>query len=120
MTKEPESIIPIGTKAIERGHPFREYTVIDHLRTYNNAGELVEFYYVTEHEFMGQMLTDKGKPHFSIQMDIAEHDATMKRKEKSESREKKTASEKKFERAKSIRDLSRKTGLSVNVLQRVI
>lgn len=120
MTKEPENIIPIGTKAIERGYPFREYTVIDHLRTYNNAGALVEFLYVTAHEFMGQTVEDKGVPHFSIQMDIAEHDATMKRKEKSESREKKTASEKKFERAKSIRDLSRKTGLSVNVLQRVI
>ena len=120
MTKEPENIIPIGTKAIERGCPFGEYVVTDHLRTYNSTGELVEFCYVTSHEFMGQTLENRGVPHYSIQMDIAAHETTLRRKEKYDSRDKKTAQEKRFARAKSIRDLSKKTGLSVNVLQRMV
>lgn len=120
MTQEPENIIPIGTKVIERGYPFQEYTVTDYLRTYNNAGELVEFLYVTAHNFMGQTVENRGVPHCSIQMDIAARETTLRRKEKSESRGGKTAQEKRFERAKSIRDMSKKTGLSVNVLQRIV
>jgi len=49
--------MPMGLK-----HPKLE-TIVDVLRTYNSNNELVELYYVTEHDFFGQkvrrgMVTD--------------------------------------------------------------
>lgn len=53
------STIEIGTqfKRVGRKCPKIE-TVVDVLRTYNSAGELVDVKYVAEHEFMGQTVKD--------------------------------------------------------------
>jgi hypothetical protein len=51
---------PIGTKYIQRyrgGHT-KECTVVDILRTYNSACELVKIRYVSTHPFMGQLVYD--------------------------------------------------------------
>lgn len=49
---------PIGTKYQTRGKVKRICTVVDILKTYNAAGELVKVRYVSEHEFCGQMVRD--------------------------------------------------------------
>lgn len=48
----------IGTKYRTRGKYGRDCVVIDVLRTYNSADELVKLRYVSTHEFCGQTLTD--------------------------------------------------------------
>jgi hypothetical protein len=53
-----EQRFPIGTEFYTRGKVPRLCKVIDVLRTYNMAGELVSLRYVAVHEFMGQTLTD--------------------------------------------------------------
>lgn len=52
---------PIGTQFRESRHNghARICTVIDILRTYNNAGVLVRTRYVATHEFAGQIVTDQ-------------------------------------------------------------
>lgn len=50
---------PIGTQFKSRGKFPRTCTVIDILKTYNHAGELVEIQYVATHDFMGQSIKDK-------------------------------------------------------------
>lgn len=37
----------------------RVHTIVDFLRTYNNAGELVKTCYETEHEFLGQTIRNR-------------------------------------------------------------
>lgn len=49
----------IGTKFNTRGKNPRLCTVVDILRTYNNADELVEIRYLATHEFCGQTITEK-------------------------------------------------------------
>ncbi len=41
-----------------RKHP-KLCTVVDVLKTYNKAGELVKTRYVSEHEFLGQTVIDR-------------------------------------------------------------
>ena len=52
---------PIGTKFTRRLSPKRTdvCTVVDILRTYNSANELVNLRYVATHEFLGQLVTDR-------------------------------------------------------------
>ena len=52
------AIYPIGTKYTPIGKVKRECTIIDILKTYNNAGELVKIRYIATHDFMGQTVTD--------------------------------------------------------------
>lgn len=68
-----EQRFPIGTQFRTRGKAPRLCTVVDVLKTYNAAGELVRLCYVATHEFMGQTLTDsdvvdatiaRGEPHW--------------------------------------------------------
>lgn len=53
-----EQRYPIGTKFYSRSKDPRVCTVVDVLRTYNAAGELVKLRYVATHQFMGQTITD--------------------------------------------------------------
>lgn len=63
---------PIGTRFKTRGKHPRLCTVVDILKTYNSAGELVEVRYLTTHECLGQIVTDRvvrttiamGQPEF--------------------------------------------------------
>lgn len=49
----------IGTRFVPRGRKEKvEFTVIDILRTYNNAGELVRTRYVATRQLLGQTVTD--------------------------------------------------------------
>lgn len=54
----PDARFAIGTKFKPVGRNSQLCTVIDILRTYNSAGELVKVRYVAEHEFCGQMVRD--------------------------------------------------------------
>jgi hypothetical protein len=49
----------IGTRFKTRGKHPRICTVTDILRTYNSKGELVAIRYVAEHEFCGQVVTER-------------------------------------------------------------
>lgn len=51
--------ITIGTKYQNRGKRKDICTVIDILKTYNNAGDLVQTRYVAEHTFMGQQVIER-------------------------------------------------------------
>ena len=53
-----EQRFTIGTKYKTRGKAPRICTVVDVLRTYNSAGELVKLRYVSQHDFCGQVVTD--------------------------------------------------------------
>lgn len=61
---------PIGTKFKTRGKAPRLCTVIDILRTYNHAGELVSIRYVATHDFLGQKVIDLDVPETTISMGI--------------------------------------------------
>jgi hypothetical protein len=49
---------PIGTQYLSSGKRKDVCTVIDILKTYNSAGELVKIRYVATHLFMGQLVAD--------------------------------------------------------------
>ena len=65
----------IGTEYTTRGKHPRECVVVDVLRTYNSANELVEVRYLTAHTFMGQTVTERvcettiamGNPQYSAE-----------------------------------------------------
>lgn len=57
----------IGTKYKTRGKHPKICTVVDVLKTYNGAGELVKLRYVSEHDFCGQMVTDSDVVIVTIQ-----------------------------------------------------
>jgi hypothetical protein len=48
----------IGVVYKTRGKHPKICTVVDRLETYNTKGELVKTRYVSEHEFLGQTVTD--------------------------------------------------------------
>lgn len=56
----------IGTKYKTSGKHPKLCTVVDVLRTYNSAGDLVKLRYVSEHEFLGQTVTDYDVPDAAI------------------------------------------------------
>lgn len=49
---------PIGTKFKTRGKHPKECVVVDYLTTTNLAGDVVKQRYVTQHSFLGQIVTD--------------------------------------------------------------
>ena len=57
MTEQPTARFAIGQRFKTRGKAPRECIVVDILRTYNTAGELVRLRYLTQHEFLGQTIT---------------------------------------------------------------
>lgn len=61
----------IGQKFSTRGKHPKLCVVVDILRTYNSAGELVKLSYVTKHSFMGQIITDHDVPETTIAMGLA-------------------------------------------------
>lgn len=63
-------MIEIGTKYQTRGKRRDICTVIDILKTYNNAGELVQTRYVSEHTFMGQRVVDRDVVATTIKMGL--------------------------------------------------
>jgi hypothetical protein len=57
MTTEPR--FPIGTRYLPVGKKHTtDRTVIDILKTYNAAGELVRVEYVGSYQFLGQVMTE--------------------------------------------------------------
>lgn len=54
----PDARFSVGTVFQSSGRHPRLCTVIDILRTYNSAGQLVKVRYVAEHEVCGQMVRD--------------------------------------------------------------
>ena len=54
-----DTIYKIGTKYKTSGKNSKECTVIDILKTYNSKNELVSIRYVSEHDFLGQRVTNK-------------------------------------------------------------
>lgn len=68
---QPSAIYPIGFKyTVKRPKFTREYEVIDYRRTYNNAGQLVEFRYVTSHDLLGQKVINRDVVHTTITMAV--------------------------------------------------
>ncbi len=63
---------PIGTKFKTRQKNPRLCEVIDILRTYNQANELVSIRYVAVHTFMGQKVTDRDVVETTIAMGLVE------------------------------------------------
>lgn len=57
---------PVGTEFVTRGKCPRQCRVVDVLRTYNLAGELVKTRYVATHKFCGQTVTDNDVPETTI------------------------------------------------------
>lgn len=62
----------IGQQFKTRGKHPRLCTVIDILKTYNSKGELVSIRYVSTHDFMGQLVTDRDVPEVTITMGTME------------------------------------------------
>lgn len=50
---------PIGTRYQTQGKYPRLCTVVDVWKTYNAVGELVHTRYVSTHEFVGQLVTER-------------------------------------------------------------
>jgi hypothetical protein len=65
----------IGTKFIPVGRVARECTVIDILRTYNSANELVRVRYVATHTFAGQLITESDVCAATIARGLINQDA---------------------------------------------
>lgn len=63
---------PLGTTFKTRGKAPKLCTVVDVLKTYNLAGDLVKVRYVATHEFMGQTVTDSDVPATTIAMGLVE------------------------------------------------
>ena len=60
----------IGTVFKTRGKSPKVCTVVDILRTYNDAGKLVQTRYVATHYFMGQIVTDRNVVETTIAMGL--------------------------------------------------
>lgn len=65
-----DSKYPIGTVYQSRGKYPRTCTVVDILKTYNAAGELIMIRYIATHEFSGQTVTDRDVVETTITMGI--------------------------------------------------
>lgn len=62
----------IGQQFKTRGKAPRLCTIIDVLRTFNSAGDLVSLRYVATHEFMGQTVTDGDVCDATVAMGIVQ------------------------------------------------
>ncbi len=65
-----EARYPIGTKFKTRGKTPRLCTVVDILRTYDNAGEMTSLRYVATHQFCGQVMADTNVVETTITMGL--------------------------------------------------
>ena len=65
-----EAKFSIGTQFKTRGKHPRLCTVVDILRTYNTAGDLVRIRYVATHELMGQTITEYDVVETTIAMGV--------------------------------------------------
>lgn len=65
-----EAKYQIGQKFMTRGKHPKFAQVVDVLRTYNSAGELVKISYVTKHSFLGQIITDHDTYETTITMGL--------------------------------------------------
>jgi hypothetical protein len=65
-----EALFSIGTKYKTRGKYPRVCTVVDILKTYNCKGELVQIRYVSQHDFAGQVVTDRDVCETTIKMGL--------------------------------------------------
>ena len=63
----------IGTKYMSQGKHKRLCTITDILKTYNSKGELVRTVYVSEHEFMGQTITDSSVLPITVKMGLLDN-----------------------------------------------
>ena len=61
---------PVGTKFKTRGKYPKICTVIDYYTVTNLDGEVVDNFYVAEHEFMGQTIVDRNVPVSTIAMGL--------------------------------------------------
>lgn len=68
--KQREPTFGVGTKYKTRGKHPRVCTVIDILKTYNMAGEMVSLRYVSQHEFAGQVVIDRDVVETTIAMGL--------------------------------------------------
>jgi hypothetical protein len=59
-------IYPVGTQFKPIGKHAKVCTVRDVLLTYNLAGDLVQVRYVADHEFCGQIVTNRDIPATTI------------------------------------------------------
>jgi hypothetical protein len=60
----------IGQQYKTRGKYPRLCTITDILRTYNSKADLVQIRYVSEHEFAGQIVTDRDVIETTIAMGL--------------------------------------------------
>lgn len=63
---------PIGTQYLSSGKRKDVCTVVDILKTYNNAGELVKIRYVATHPLLGQPVYDYDVVDTTIAMRLTE------------------------------------------------
>lgn len=70
MPRQPK--YPIGTQFKTRHKVPRHCEVVDILRTYNQANELISIRYVATHEFLGQTVTDSDVVETTITMGLIE------------------------------------------------
>ena len=70
MTQYETVTFPIGTVFKTRGKNPRVCTVVDILKTYNSANELVRIRYVATHTLMGKTVTDHDVCRTTIAMGI--------------------------------------------------
>lgn len=72
MISPNDPTFPIGTRYVTRGRAPRECEVVDVLKTYNSAGDLVKVRYVSRHMLMGREIIDHDVPGTTIKMGIAQ------------------------------------------------
>ena len=56
----------IGQKYIARGIRKDVCTIVDIYKTHNSKGELIKIQYVSEHDFLGQKITNYDVPQATI------------------------------------------------------
>ena len=71
-----EMTFEIGQQFKTRGKAPRLCTIVDILKTYNSAGELVKTRYVATHEFMGRTVTDRDVCETTVAMGLIDVAAT--------------------------------------------
>ncbi len=79
--EESQNLLPkpkykIGTRYKTRGKHPRICTVVNIHHTYDLNGELIKTRYVSEHEFLGQVVTDFDVPQVTIDMGLIDEPAT--------------------------------------------
>lgn len=58
---------PIGHKYISRDKRKNVYEIVDHLTTYNKKSDIVNFEYLCQHDFLGQIV-ESYESHTTVKM----------------------------------------------------